>query len=136
MSNKYAAQEFETAQTGFLARRISPADVGKVVELGWLPAGSVVTRSGFAAATVFNGTTNPLNIGFDQSSEGLTDDPDAFASALNAKTAGTQFGTFTTASPMFKKSTRVTVSLTQTGTTTAGDGMVFVEYVFLNPFDL
>lgn len=74
-----------TQQTNYIRKRITFADRGTTVIVGYLPAGAMVTAGGVQIVTAFNGSgTDLLDIGF----IGATTDADAYASALTLAAIG------------------------------------------------
>lgn len=74
-----------TQQTNYIRKRITFADFGKVITVGYLPGGAVVTGGGVHIVTVFNSSgTDLLDVGF----IGATTDPDAYATLLPLNAIG------------------------------------------------
>jgi hypothetical protein len=79
------ARQLVTQQTNYLRKRVTFADFGTTVVVGYLPAGAMVTSGGVQIVTVFNSSgTDLLDVGF----IGATTDPDAYASALTLAAIG------------------------------------------------
>lgn len=80
------ARQLETQQVHYLRKRITFADYGTTVVVGYMPAGaSVVPGSGVHIVTAFNSSgTDLLDIGF----IGGTTDADAYATQLTLAAVG------------------------------------------------
>lgn len=136
--NAGKGQSFEQAQVGFLSKIITSAD--RTVSLGWLPPNSVVIDAGASVNTAFNaGTNNHIDIGFSNSVQGLTADPNAYTQTpLAGQTVGNQkAGNLTGATtPHFSAPVEITAAYGPTGAApTAGVAQVYVAYVYNSPFE-
>lgn len=80
-----APRDLVTQQINYIRKRITFADRGKTITVGYLPAGAVVCGGGVQVVTAFNGSgTDLLDVGF----IGATTDPDAYGSALTLAAIG------------------------------------------------
>ena len=115
--------------THFLRRDVAynTAHIGEAsaVNMGIIPAGSLVLRSHVAVTTAFNAvTTNVLIVGTASDDDYFVDADDVDESAI-AVTSGIQTGVGVLASD-----TAVYVKYTQTGTAaTAGAATIVIEYI-------
>ncbi len=102
------------------------------VSLGWLPAGAAVIGSGVSIFAAWSGTGNEeVDIGFRNSEQGYTADPDAFTeTALDLDAAvGHLTGDVDSAANLyFTAPAEVTCSITNTDSTT-GAALVYVNYI-------
>lgn len=74
-----------TQQVHFLRKRITFADYGTTVTVGWMPAKSSVIYGGVHIVTAFNSSgTDLLNVGF----VGTTTDADGYATLLTLAAVG------------------------------------------------
>lgn len=74
-----------TQQLNYVRKRITFADFGKVVTVGYLPGGAVIVGGGVHIVQVFNSSgTDLLDVGF----IGATTDPDAYATGLTLAAIG------------------------------------------------
>lgn len=116
-----------------LTKKITFADDDAVVSLGWLPGNSIVVGSGVSTKTLFNGDgEDAVDLGFRNSVEGHTDDPDAFTeTALDLDAVGHVAGDVVSAANLFFSApAEVTASPVSAGTApTAGEAYVYVMYV-------
>ena len=99
--------------------------VGGIVQVGTLPAGSIVLRTYVVITTAFNGTTNTIKIGTVASDA-------SYGTGISTATAGvitggTALATATTATPTVDTPVIATHATTVAGT--AGAGYVIVEYL-------
>jgi hypothetical protein len=126
MSNPSTARTLYTQQTGFFRRRIIFSETGTLT-IGVIPAGAVVINAGVVVTTAFNaGTTNTLDIG-------TSGDTDGFATALALGTIGRIVADEMATSNDLYSTSEVTLQcvVTLSGTAaTAGEGFVYVEYMF------
>lgn len=116
-----------------LTKKITFADDDATVSIGWVPGNSVVIGSGVATATAFNGDgADAVDLGFRNSVQGLTADPDAFTeTALDLDAVGHVAGdVVSTANLYFTDPAELTASPTSAGSApTAGEAYVYVMYV-------
>lgn len=116
-----------------LTKKITFADMGKVISMGFLPKNAGVIASGVHVRTVFNAAgTDTVKLGFRASEQGATTDDDAFTeTALNIEALGHLEGdVVSTANIFFSAPAEVTASPAQTsGTATTGEAYVYVTYV-------
>jgi len=119
------ARQFQTQQVHFLRKDFTYADDGSTLNVGKVPAGSVILKpvSGANVSTAFNaGTTNVLDIGTEA-------DGDLFATDLALGSAA--FVPCDEAVSFYVSSDTVitaTVDLTGTAATT-GVGQVVIAYI-------
>lgn len=79
------ARQLVTQQINYLRKRITFADLGTTVVVGYLPAGAMVVGGGVQVVTGFNSSgTDLLNVGF----IGATTDADGYATLLDLATVG------------------------------------------------
>lgn len=79
------ARQTQFQQTHFLRKRITFADYGTTVTVGWLPAGASVVGGGVHIVTAFNSSgTDLLDVGF----IGTTTDDNAYATLLTLAAVG------------------------------------------------
>ena len=80
-----SARQYHTAQVHYLRKQITYADYGTTVNVGVIPAGSVVIGGGVMVTTAFNSSgTDLLNVGF----VGGTTDADGYATLLTLAAVG------------------------------------------------
>src|SRR6478736_890766 len=78
-------RDLVTQQTNYLRKRITYADRGTTITVGYIPAGASVIGGGVHIVTAFNGSgTDLLDVGF----IGATTDPDAYATGLTLAAVG------------------------------------------------
>lgn len=78
-------RQLVTQQTNYLRKRITFADYGKTIVVGYLPAGAMVTAGGVQIVTAFNSSgTDLLDVGF----IGATTVAAGYASALVLNAVG------------------------------------------------
>lgn len=78
-------RELPTQQVHYLRKRITFADYGSVVTVGWLPPKASVIGGGVHIVTAFNSSgTDLLDVGF----IGATTDDDAYATDLTLAAVG------------------------------------------------
>lgn len=78
-------RELVTQQINYVRKRITFADYGTVVTVGYLPAGAVVCGGGVQIVEAFNSSgTDLLDVGF----IGATTDPNGYATALTLAAVG------------------------------------------------
>lgn len=115
-----------------LSYYLTNSTVSGTVVLGWLPAGALVVASGAGIYAAWSGTGNEqADIGFDNSEEGYTADPNAFTeSALDLDAAvGHIAGDVVSAANLyFTKPARVTATIVNTDSTT-GAALLYVNYI-------
>lgn len=103
-----------------------------LVSLGWLPAGSFVIGSGVMIQAAWSGTGDEaVDLGFRNSVQGLTADPDAFTETildLDAAVGHIAGDVVSAANLYFSEPAEVTATITNTDSTT-GNAWVYVTYV-------
>lgn len=138
-TNRYSGQQYELNVVHVLRTPIAITDDDNVVSLGWTPPGSNVIRGGIHVQTAFNSaTTDVLDIGFRNAPGGETDDPNAYATALNLQAVGVISADEMAATTAIDltEGAEITASYTATGTAaTAGNGIAWVEYIVDNDGD-
>lgn len=78
-------RELVTQQINYVRKRITYADYGTTVTVGYLPAGAMVVGGGVQIVTAFNSSgTDLLDVGF----IGATTDADAYATNLTLAAVG------------------------------------------------
>lgn len=116
-----------------LTKKITFANQGSVVSLGWLPKNAGVIAAGVHVRTVFNSAgIDTVKLGFRSSEQGATTDDDAFTeTALNVEALGHLEGdVVSTANIFFTAPAEVTCTpATSSGTSTTGECYVYVTYV-------
>lgn len=119
------ARQYSQQMIHYLRRNVTFVDNGKQLEVGIIPAGSVILKpiSGVAVSTAFNaGTTNVLDIGF-------TADDDFYATDLSL-TALTFVPLDENVNEVVATDTRITVTVGLVGTAaTAGAGVIVIAYI-------
>lgn len=119
------AQEYHTNQVHYLRKKITFADAGTTVSLGYVPANSVVLRGGVVVQTAFNGdTSNILDIG-------TAADTDGFATDIALGTIGVIVADemATSNDAYCSADTELVAVVVSTASASAGVGYVWVEYV-------
>lgn len=80
-----SARNLVTQQINYIRKRITYADYGTTVVVGYLPAGAMVVGGGVQVVTAFNSSgTDLLNVGF----IGATTDADGYATLLPLNAVG------------------------------------------------
>lgn len=125
------ARQYHTKQTHYLRKSISYTDDGSEIEVGMVPAGSVINKasSGVHITTAFNASGgNVLDVGTNGGATGASDDPDLFGTDLALGTLG--FVPVDEAvSYLLTRDTIITASVALTGTAaTQGAAEVVVEF--------
>jgi len=78
-------RQLVTQQTNYLRKRITFADYGTTVTVGWIPAGASVIGGGVQIVTAFNSSgTDLLDVGF----IGTTTDANGYATLLPLNAVG------------------------------------------------
>ena len=121
-----AAREYHTAQVHYLTKAITYADNGLTLDMGYVPAGGAVIRAGVVVKTAFNGnSSNVLDIG-------TSSDTDGFATDLALGTIGVitadEMATTNDAGP-YTSDTLIQCVVVSTASASAGEGLVWVEYL-------
>ncbi len=115
-----------------LSYYLTNATTSGTVVLGWLPAGSLVISSGVGIYAAWSGTGNEqVDIGFDNSEDGYTADPNAFTETaldLDAAVGHIEGDVVSAANLYFTKPARVTAAVVNTDSTT-GAALVYVNYI-------
>lgn len=133
MTNKYSGTQYETNQVHYVRKRITFADIGTVVSLGWTPEGSTVIRGGVHVETAFNAGAKTLDIGFRNAPGGETDDPNAFATVLTLAAVGViPTDEMASTTPVrLTKGAEITCSPVSVAAT-AGSAVVWMEFIVDN----
>ena len=107
-------------------------DSPALVSLGWLPAGSAVIGSGVSIAQAWSGTGDEaVDLGFRNSEDGHTTDPNAFTETaldLDAAVGHIAGDVVSAANLYFAGPAEVTATITNTNSTT-GNAYVYVTYI-------
>jgi len=115
-----------------LSYYLTSATVTGTVVLGWLPPGALVVASGAGVYAAWSGTGNEqADIGFDNSEEGYTADPNAFTETVLDLDVGVghQAGDVVSAANLyFSKPARVTAAIVNTDSAT-GAALLYVNYI-------
>ena len=124
-----------------ITKKITFADDDAVVSMGWMAGNCAVVGSGVITKTAWDGDgADAVDIGFRNSVQGETDDPDAFTeTALDLDAVGHVAGdVVSTANLYFTDPVEITCSPTSAGSApTAGEAYVYVQIVnFDNSEDL
>jgi hypothetical protein len=115
-----------------LRKRITFADEGNEVTVGYLPANAVVIGGGAMITTAFDDTST-IDVGFKDGNS--TDDPNAYATALVATAVGyiALDALAATTNIMQTEPATVTVTLNDgSGAVAAGAAEIIIEYVLDN----
>jgi hypothetical protein len=126
------ARDYQKQLVHYLRKRITFADEGDVVTVGYLPANAVVIGGGAMITTAFDDTST-IDVGFKDGNS--TADPDAYATALTATAVGfiALDVLATTANIMQTEDCTVTVTLNDgTGAVSVGAAEIIVTYVVDN----
>jgi nucleoside 2-deoxyribosyltransferase len=124
-----SARHLPTQQTHYLIKKVVFGDSGTALEMGYVPAGSIVVRAYVVVKTLFNGGgTDTLQIGY-------ADDADEFYEAASTEIASVGLKEDVTtmndaANLVFTADTQITVTYTDTNAdATTGLAYAVVEYV-------
>ena len=122
-----------------IGKRIDRTTItGTTLSLGWLPPYSAVVGSGISIFAAWNGTGNEeCDLGFRNSVDGYTADPDAFSETafdLDAAVGHTAGDVTQVANVFFKQPAEVTCTITNTDAT-AGEAFVYVQYIVFTDFE-
>lgn len=126
-ARQFPAQVVHYLRKGFT----SPADKGKVLTVGIIPAGSLILKpaSGVHVVTAFtDGTNKQLDIGYVDLVTGTTDD-DYFGTDLSL--AATNFVPLDETVGLYRvvNDTRITATPDLTGTAGVGDAEIIIAYI-------
>jgi hypothetical protein len=119
-------RRYNTSQTHFVSKEVSNTDTGEEVTIGKLPPGAYVINAGIVVGTAFAGGTPTISIG-------TSDDADGFASAVATTAVGVKQADDMATSNDVYSTGEVTVTATLSASLTAGKGLVFVEYIPVDP---
>ena len=140
MTSKFAGQQYEQNVVHVLRATIDIGDDDNVVSLGWIPEGANVIRGGVHVQTAFDSaTTDVLDLGFRNAAGGETDDPNAYATAIDMTAVGVIATDAMTAVAAIDLTlgAELTASYTATGTVaTVGNGIAWLEYIVDNDGDV
>lgn len=136
-TNAGKGQSYPYNMTHVLAKRLTFADLSGAVSVGWLPGGSFVIGSGVSISAAWNGTGDEaVDIGFRNSEQGATTDPNAFTETaldLDAAVGHIAGDVVSAANLYFSEPAEVTATIVNTDAT-AGDAWVYVTYVVTGNF--
>lgn len=120
-----------------IAKQLTKDDLSGEISMGWLPAGSMVIGSGVSIAAAWSGTGDEaVNIGFRNSVQGATADPNAFTETaldLDAAVGHIAGDVVSAANLFFSEPAEVTATIVNTDSTT-GSAWVYVTYVVTGNF--
>lgn len=120
------ARHYKSLQTHYLIKKVVFGDEATQLEMGYIPAGSLVLRAYAVVATAFNdGTADVLDIG-------TAADPDGFASDIDLQTAGVVEDNALATSDDVKITADTQIVCQYDGTANdaaAGEAYAVVEYV-------
>ena len=137
MANEGKGLRLTHPAVAYLTKKITFADDDAVVSLGWVAGNSAVVGSGVITATAWDGDgADAVDIGFRNSVQGLTADPNAFTeTALDLDALGHVAGdVVSTANLYFTDAAEITCSPTSAGSAPAA-GVAYV-YVTVVNFDV
>ena len=133
--NAGKGQSYHQNMVHCLTRKFGNTDLSGTYSLGWLPPNSVVIGSGVGIRAAWNGTGDEaLDLGFRNSVQGLTADPNAFTETaldLDAAVGHIAGDVVSAANIMFSAPAEVTATIVNTDAT-AGEAIAYVTYVVLN----
>lgn len=116
-----------------LTKKITFSNDDEVVSVGWVPGNSAVVGSGVVTQTAWDGDgADAVDIGFRNSEQGLTADPNAFTeTALDLDAVGHVAGdVVSTANLFFTGPAEITCSPTSAGSApAAGAAYVYVNFI-------
>lgn len=127
-----SARQYHTTQVHYLRKRITFADEGDEVTVGYLPAGASVIGGGVHIVTAFDDTST-IDVGFKDGNS--TADPNAYATALTATGIGYIVFDELGATTNIQQTEDFTVTATLndgSGAVSAGAADVIVQYVVDN----
>lgn len=128
------ARRIETQQVHYLHKRITFADYGTTVVVGYLPANASVIGGGVHIVTAFNSSgTDLLDVGFTGGSS--TADPDGYATLLTLAAVGYIVLDELAATTNIKQTVDTTVTCApaqSVADASAGVAEVYVTYVLAN----
>lgn len=119
-------RRYHTSQTHYVSKELTNADTGVEVTIGKLPPGAYVIDAGIVVGTAFAGGTPTINIGTD-------DDADGFASAVSVSSVGKKVADDLATSNDLYSTGEVTITATLSASLTAGSGLVYVQYIPVDP---
>jgi hypothetical protein len=117
---------YHTQQTHYVAVEVTDADTGNEVIVGKLPPNAYVIGGGIVVGTAFTGGTPTINIG-------TSDDADGFGSAVSVSSVGFKTVDDLATSNDVNATGEVTVTATLSASLTAGKGLVFIEFIPVDP---
>ncbi len=126
MAEGTQGRRYHTSQTHFVSKEITSDDTGNEVTVGYLPPGAYIINAGIVVGTAFAGGTPTINIG-------TSDDADGFASAVSIASVGIKQADDLATSNDVYSTGEVQVTATPSASLTAGNGLVFVEYIPVDP---
>jgi hypothetical protein len=117
---------YHTQQTHYVAAVVTSDDTGTTVTVGKLPPGAYIKDAGIIVKTAFAGGTPTIGIG-------ANDDPDGIASAVAVTSAGLKAADELATSNDLSISGENTITATLSASMTSGEGLVFVEFIPVDP---
>lgn len=130
------AQQYHTNQVHFLRKDFTFANADETLSLGWVGDNAVIIDGGVVIDTVFNsGTSDTMDLGFRNSGDGTTADPDEYATLLDLTTAGRIVADemATAGDCLHPSGAEITLTYNSTGTApTTGTGYAYVMYLVDN----
>ena len=123
-----SARQSEHQLVHYLRKAMVFGDSGTALSVGTLPSGAVILPaiSGVIVTTVFNGATSSVV------DIGTLADPDLYATDLNVKAALGLVALDEAVDFSVSADTEITATLTNTGATTTGAGVVVIAYAVDN----
>ena len=117
---------YHTQQTHYVAVEVTSADTGTTVTVGKLPPGAYIIGGGIVVGTAFSGGTPTIGIG-------TLDDPDGLATAVAVTSTGLKAADEIATSNDMTSSGESTITATLSASMSAGQGLVFVEFIPVDP---
>ena len=132
----YDGQKYHTNQVHFLQKNFTFSNADETLSLGWVPENAFVIDGGVVIDTVFNsGTSDTMDLGFRNSGDGTTADPNEYATLLDLTTAGRIVADemATAGDCLHPGGAEITLTYNSTGTApTTGNAYAYVTYLVVN----